>query len=158
MDRGAWWTTVYRVTKSQTWLKQLSTAHSETSKVFTRRKKRVQYMWIVSWADSERESPLSGSQLLLRGIRSGVSFGQSFWFTCFWVYIWYISGSPYVYMNISLPLSNPNEVLKIHVWWPDLKMPPLPKSCWGNPHGKELQVASENGGWSLAKVSKNWRS
>ena len=101
MDRGAWWTTVYRVTKSQTWLKQLSTAHSETSKVFTRRKKRVQYMWIVSWADSERESPLSGSQLLLRGIRSGVSFGQSFWFTCFWVYIWYISGSPYVYMNIS---------------------------------------------------------
>ena len=25
MDRGAWWATVHRVTKSQTWLKQLST-------------------------------------------------------------------------------------------------------------------------------------
>ena len=26
MDKGAWWATVHRVTKSQTWLKQLSTA------------------------------------------------------------------------------------------------------------------------------------
>ena len=28
MDREAWWTTVHGVAKSQTWLKQLSTANS----------------------------------------------------------------------------------------------------------------------------------
>ena len=28
MDRGAWWATVHRVTKSQTWLKWLSTQHA----------------------------------------------------------------------------------------------------------------------------------
>ena len=30
MDRGAWWTAVHRVTKSQTWLKRLSTTQHST--------------------------------------------------------------------------------------------------------------------------------
>ena len=34
MDRGAWWATVYRVTKSQTWLKQLSTCAHNVSYLF----------------------------------------------------------------------------------------------------------------------------
>ena len=34
MDRGAWWATVHRVTKSQTWLKQLSTCAHNVSYLF----------------------------------------------------------------------------------------------------------------------------
>ena len=48
MDKGAWWATVHGVTKSQTWLKWLSTQH---------------YVWIISTVFFCRFSPLTSTWL-----------------------------------------------------------------------------------------------
>ena len=64
--------------------------------------KRVLYVWIDTWANSERVSPW-GSLNHLLGEFSWVSFGQSSWFAWFRVCIWYIPGSSCVSACVSQP-------------------------------------------------------
>ena len=45
MDRGAWWATVYRVTKSQTQLKHLSTNHREVKQLAWSHRADAQWNW-----------------------------------------------------------------------------------------------------------------
>ena len=91
-----------------TFQKKISTKteSSEAGKVFIKRK-RVQYMWIDTWADSEGEFlscwalPLWQFGLLSRGISSKFSFSQSLWLTWFTVHIWYVLGSVHVCTHVS---------------------------------------------------------
>ena len=71
--------------------------------VFIKRK-RVQYMWIGTRADSEGDflsRALVAVWITFLGPFSQFPFAQSFWFARFMVHIWHISGSFYVCPHIT---------------------------------------------------------
>ena len=67
--------------------------------------KRVPYVFIGTWADSDGERVETSWQVksLVSGHFFWVPLGQSFWFARFTVHIWYISGSSYMLTCISWP-------------------------------------------------------
>ena len=60
MDRGAWWTTVHGITKNQTQLKELSTAHTHGQREHLRGRFRLRKRVSTSFAVPPRETYLVG--------------------------------------------------------------------------------------------------
>ena len=123
---------------------------SEASKVFIRRKKSIQYVWIDTQAGSGREllsSILMVVWIIFMGYFFHVSFGQSFWYAWFTVHIWYISGSSHMCISISWPrwilpkrhLSS-LALISITPLWPPRKLSALVWSRRSPDFGNEKHV------------------
>ena len=68
MDRGAWWAMVYRITKSQTRLRQLSSQHTGDGVGHGGPSGRTNYFLVVGRAFSEKQMTLWKDTWALRRI------------------------------------------------------------------------------------------